>query len=128
MYSHPQQGKSADTQELRREAGRWLRERREAAGLSQREIAEKVGLEYYTFISQIEAGRGRIPPDRYLSYAHALGLEARPFARTMMRFYDPVTHAILFEDAPEAETAPESGDNLKQRLLRLEQMVARLTK
>jgi len=34
--------------ELRRVLGCWLKELREARGLSQRELAEKVGVEYYT--------------------------------------------------------------------------------
>ena len=47
--------------ELRKRAGSWLRARRSELGLSQRELAVRVNMEYYTFISQIEAGRGRIP-------------------------------------------------------------------
>lgn len=98
MYSNPQKLSSIDVRELRREAGRWLRELREAQGLSQRSLADLIGAEYYTFISQLESGRGRIPPDRYLVWAQALGVEPRLFVRTLMRYYDPVTHAILFED------------------------------
>src|SRR5262245_44133442 len=37
-------------QTLRKEAGRWLRELREERGLSQRELAKKVGVEVYTLI------------------------------------------------------------------------------
>src|SRR5690606_39166076 len=56
MYTHPQQGlEQDDVQRLRQEAGRWLRSLREKAGYSQRELARVVGLEYYTFISQIES-------------------------------------------------------------------------
>ena len=50
-----------DTAELRKQAGKWLRLRREKLGLSQRELAKRVKIDYYTFISQIEAGRGRVP-------------------------------------------------------------------
>src|SRR5262249_19194658 len=98
MDSNPPKLRSSDVRELRREAGRWLRELREAQGLSQRGLADLVGAEYYTFVSQLESGRGRIPPDRYLVWARALGLEPRPFVCTLMRYYDPVTYAILFED------------------------------
>jgi transcriptional regulator with XRE-family HTH domain len=82
--------------ELRKEAGRWLRELREKRGLSQRELAEMTGTEYYTFVSQLETGRGRIPSERYLNWAEALGLEPRVFVRTLMQYYDPLTHDILF--------------------------------
>ena len=100
MYTNPQKLSSDGVAELRKEAGRWLKELREARGLSQRNLAEKVGAEYYTFISQIEAGRGRIPPDRYLHWASALGVDPRHFVQTLLRYYDPVTYAILFPAMP----------------------------
>jgi transcriptional regulator with XRE-family HTH domain len=96
MYGNPQKRSAAEVQDLRREGGRWLKELRERAGLSQRELAAKVGAEYYTFISQLETGRGRIPPDRYTQWAEALGVSARDFVRELMRYYDPLTHGILF--------------------------------
>src|SRR5215831_19014748 len=98
MYTHPQRRSSELTQKLRNQAGVWLRELRERRGLSQREVAARVGAEYYTFISQLETGRGRIPPDRYLIWAHALGIDKREFVRTLMSYYDPVTYAILFDE------------------------------
>ena len=98
MYSNPQKLSSSEVMELRREAGLWLRGLREARGLSQRGLAELVGAEYYTFISQLESGRGRIPPDRYLAWAETLGVEPRQFVRALLRYYDPVTHKILFGD------------------------------
>jgi transcriptional regulator with XRE-family HTH domain len=96
MYGNPQRRSAADVQDLRREGGRWLKELREHAGLSQRELATRVGAEYYTFISQLETGRGRVPPDRYTQWAEALGVDARDFVRDLMRYYDPLTHNILF--------------------------------
>jgi transcriptional regulator with XRE-family HTH domain len=103
MYTHPQRRATKLTQKLRNQAGVWLRELREKRGLSQREMADKVGAEYYTFISQLENGRGRIPPDRYLVWAAALGVEPRVFVRTLMSYYDPVTYKIIFGDAPQPE-------------------------
>ena len=64
----------------------------------QRQLADRVGAEYYTFISQLETGRGRIPPDRYQAWAEALSLPPRDFVREILRFYDPITHAILFSE------------------------------
>jgi transcriptional regulator with XRE-family HTH domain len=93
MHGNPQ-----TVQELRREGGRWLRKQRERAGLSQRQLAARVGAEYYTLVSQLETGRGRVPPHNYVVWAEALNISPREFARTMMRFYDPVTYSILFED------------------------------
>lgn len=98
MYGNPQRRSATDVQDLRREGGRWLRELRDRAGLSQRDLATLVGAEYYTFISQLETGRGRIPPDRYAQWAQALGVDVRDFVRDLMRYYDPLTHDILFGD------------------------------
>ncbi len=98
MYSNPQRRSDVQVQELRREAGRWLRDLREKAGLSQRELADAIGAEYYTFISQLETGRGRLPPDRYRACAEALRVNPRDFVYNLMRFYDPVTFEILFDD------------------------------
>src|SRR5215472_16273737 len=105
MYTHPQRRSSELTQKLRNRAGIWLRELRERRGLSQRELAAQVGAEYYTFISQLETGRGRIPPDRYLAWAHALGVDKREFVRTLMSYYDPVTYGILFDQPAEGQQA-----------------------
>ena len=102
MYTHPQRRSTKLTKKLRNQAGFWLRELREKRGLSQRELAKKVGAEYYTFISQLENGRGRIPPDRYLVWAGALGVEPRAFVRTLMSYYDPVTYKIIFGDEPDS--------------------------
>jgi transcriptional regulator with XRE-family HTH domain len=98
MYSHTQRRSTKLTQELRAKAGRWLLELRERRGLTQRELARMIGAEYHTFISQLEHGRGRIPPDRYLVWADALGVEPREFVRTLMSYYDPVTHNVLYND------------------------------
>lgn len=101
MYA--QYVRSADhARQLRQEAGRWLRSRREACEMTQRDLAERVGLRYYTFISQIEGGHGRIPPDQYEAWALALGIEPCDFAKSMLRYYDPFTYRLLF---PEDEAA-----------------------
>lgn len=98
MYVHQQRLGSEEVQELRREGGRFLKELREKQGLSQRQLAVQVGADYYTFISQLETGRGRVPPDRYRIWADALGVDVRDFVKNLMRFYDPQTFEILFGD------------------------------
>jgi transcriptional regulator with XRE-family HTH domain len=100
MYTHPQRRSATLTQELRAKAGRWLRELREKRGLSQRELARRIGAEYETFISQLEHGKGRIPPDRYLVWADALAIDPHDFVRELMSYYDPVTYQIIFKRGP----------------------------
>ena len=108
MYSNPQKRAEARTQELRREAGRWLRDLREQRNLSQRQLAHLVGIEYYTFISQLETGRGRIPPDKYRVWAAALDVPPKDFVKRLVRYYDPLTYEILFVD-DDAELTPKSA-------------------
>lgn len=89
----------SETALLRKQAGEWLRSRREACGLSQTDLARLVGAEYYSFISQIENGRGKIPSSRYRDWAVSLRMEPKEFVRNLLRYYDPHTYAILYEDA-----------------------------
>ena len=81
---------------LRRDGGKWLKELREQRGLSQKELAKLVNVQFNTFISQLENGRGRIPPERYELWAVALGIAPYDFVERVMSFYDPMTHKILF--------------------------------
>ena len=84
--------------EMRREAGHWLRTKREALGLSQRDLAAKLDMDYYTFISQIESGRGRVPAERFVQWADALQINPRKFAKTLMMWYDPITYKLIFNE------------------------------
>jgi transcriptional regulator with XRE-family HTH domain len=86
-----------EAKKLRREAGTWLKELRVRAGLSQIELAERLGLKYYTFISQVENGFGRVPTDSMEAWARALGTDPSDFARQLLSFYDPELYRLLFE-------------------------------
>ncbi|CAH1667824.1 transcriptional regulator [Chelatococcus asaccharovorans] len=85
--------------ELRRRGGRWLRSLRENAGLSQRDLARLIDVEYYTFISQIEIGRGRIPTEKYAAWAKALNIDVNAFIVHVLQYYEPLIHKHLFADA-----------------------------
>ena len=82
---------------LRKKAGRWLKELRARAGLSQIELAERLGFKYYTFISQVENGFGRVPTESLEEWARALGVDPSSFARELLSYYDPELHRLLFE-------------------------------
>jgi hypothetical protein len=96
MYTHPQHNGGEEIKLLRQEAGKWLKRLRENRGLSQSELASKLGVDYYNFISQIEAGRSRVPPDRYEAWAEAVDMDAHLFVRKLMQFYDPITYKIIY--------------------------------
>jgi transcriptional regulator with XRE-family HTH domain len=83
--------------ELRKRAGAWLQERRKAAGLSQIELAQRLGLKYYTFISQVENGFGRVPSESMEPWARALGIAPGTFARELLSYYDPDLYRLLFK-------------------------------
>jgi DNA-binding XRE family transcriptional regulator len=82
---------------LRKKAGTWLKDLRARAGLSQIELAERLGFKYYTFISQVENGFGRVPTESLEEWARALGVDPSSFARELLSYYDPELHRLLFE-------------------------------
>jgi transcriptional regulator with XRE-family HTH domain len=83
--------------QLRKQAGAWLKDLRAEAGLSQIELAQQLGFKYYTFISQVENGFGRVPTESMEAWARALGADPSAFARKLLFFYEPELHRLLFE-------------------------------
>lgn len=68
--------------------GAWLRAMREAAGLTQREVAERVGLGYHLFVDQVEAGGGRIAAATLTRWADALRVNRAEFVTRLRAFGD----------------------------------------
>lgn len=99
MLAELQKTTPEESKEMRETLGLWLKSLREAEGLSQRDLADRLSLDYYTFISQLENGRGKIPAYRYAEWAEALGQDPKSFVRELLRFYEPLTYKILFENA-----------------------------
>ena len=85
-----------DTKRLRKLAGDWLKQRRADVGLSQADLAARLGLKYYTFISQVENGFSRVPTEIMGAWARELGLEPAAFARHLLVYYEPEMHRLLF--------------------------------
>ncbi len=89
---------AAQLKERRKLAGQWLKAQRKALKLTQKDLAKQLALEYYTFISQIESGHGRVPSTLYVAWATALNIETASFARKMLEFYDPhIFNALGYE-------------------------------
>lgn len=92
-----QPGQAAlDARQLRKKAGDWLKQRRADAGLSQADLAARLGLKYYTFVSQVENGFSRVPTEHMGAWADELGLEQSAFARHLIKYYEPELHRLLF--------------------------------
>lgn len=90
-------GKTApETRALRKEAGNWLKARRTQAGLSQVDLAARLGLKYYTFVSQVENGFSRVPTETMEAWAVALKLEPADFTKHLLVYYEPELHRLLF--------------------------------
>jgi transcriptional regulator with XRE-family HTH domain len=87
----------SDSKLLRKQAGSWLKELRAKSGQSQIQLAEILGFKYYTFVSQVENGFGRVPTESMEAWARALGVDPSAFARKLLSFYDPEMHRLLFE-------------------------------
>ena len=81
---------------MRKQAGDWLKLRRADAGLSQAALAERLGMKYYTFISQVENGFSRVPTEVMGAWASELGLEPAEFAKHLLLYYEPELYRLLF--------------------------------
>ena len=87
---------AAEPKQLRKLAGDWLKQRRADAELSQADLAARLGLKYYTFISQVENGFSRVPVELIGAWASELGLEQRAFTRHLLMYYEPELYRLLF--------------------------------
>ncbi|MFN3933257.1 MAG: helix-turn-helix domain-containing protein [Parvibaculum sp.] len=89
--------KTKDFHDIRRQiVGGWLKERREAVRLTQKQIADALGIGYYTFVSAMEAGRSRVPQEKYEQYARLLKVPAADLAKRVLRAEDPNAFRIIF--------------------------------
>ncbi|MDP1883473.1 MAG: helix-turn-helix transcriptional regulator [Bradyrhizobium sp.] len=85
-----------EARQLRKQAGDWLKQRRADAGLSQVALAERLGMKYYTFISQVENGFSRVPTEGMEAWAIQLGLEPAEFTKHRLWYYEPELYRLLF--------------------------------
>ncbi len=81
--------------EQRRQLGRIQKTCRAAKGLTQADLAEVLGLKYYSFISQVENGLGRIPQSLYVPWADALSVDSQAFCWCVLAHVEPSIYAEL---------------------------------
>jgi transcriptional regulator with XRE-family HTH domain len=86
---------SKEARIARANAGEYFQKLRNAKGYTQRDISEILGLKYYTFISQVENGQGRLPPYLWVKAAKALDVNVKEFALCMLHYYDPHAWAAI---------------------------------
>lgn len=84
----------------RKEAGRYLAACRKEAKLTQKNLSDLLGYEYYTTVSHYERGVARIPTELYVELADALKQDRRHFVLHMMRLNEPHLFHVLFPKDP----------------------------
>jgi len=100
-FTKPLLGRGDTSTDLKLALGAYVRELRERRGMTQADLAKAVGLRFNTAVSAIEVGRNTIPPERYLDFANALGVNPRTFMRRVLQLTNPWAFALLFSDKPE---------------------------
>lgn len=72
--------------EMRKRGGQYIKSLRLANNptMTQRKLAEKLGVTFYTFISMVESGAARVPPDKMADWAEALGVDLQEFESKYM--------------------------------------------
>ena len=65
-------------------AGAYIKAVRLQAKLSQRELAENLGLPLYSFVSMIETGATYVRPEALEAWAEALGVDPQEFERKLL--------------------------------------------
>jgi transcriptional regulator with XRE-family HTH domain len=86
---------SETAQTLRQRFGVWLKERREAAGVTQLELSRLLGHDYVSMVSQVERGRSLIPAPDLAAWADALKVERAEFARQYLYHCHPEAAELL---------------------------------
>jgi transcriptional regulator with XRE-family HTH domain len=81
----------------RRQAGAWLKELREDAGLTQMALARRLGFKYYAFVSQVETGFSRVPTEKLEAWANTLDVDPAEFTKRLILFYEPELHRLLYK-------------------------------
>jgi len=87
-----------DSSELRHEAGSYLRELRELAGLTIDELADAIELSDHSVLKAVEAGTASLSFELILRLAAILARhDPIPFISEMLRSYNPVLWQLLEE-------------------------------
>ena len=79
-----------------KDGGNWLQQLRCKAEIPQADLAGRLGIKYYSYISQIENGISRMPIDKFERWAIELGVDPTDFAERLVSFYEPELHRLLY--------------------------------
>ena len=103
--------------EMRKRGGRYVESLRLAHNpkMTQRELAEKLGLPFYTYISMVEMGATYVPPDKMADWAEALGVDLQEFESKYMprASTDNVVVPISFSSETKGANSNSGGNVLE---------------
>lgn len=96
---------------LQLELGAYMRQLREAKGLTQREVAQLVNVTD-NHISDVENGIRKMSPERYLQFAKVFGVDPQEFGKRVLFHYDPFTYQTIFGGKKVAALLSEIPDRI----------------
>lgn len=80
--------------------GRRIKERRKELGITQRQLAHSIGLDYYTMVSQMELGYVTVPPSLWVRLASSLKMDIAEFVILCLKELQPEVYEAVFGDVP----------------------------
>ncbi len=81
---------------LRQRGGAWFQNKRQSLGLTQLDVSKRLGYDYYTFVAQIESGKGKLPEEHYETVAKLFKMSPQDFAKKQLVFYFPSIFKCLY--------------------------------
>lgn len=107
MIKRPFSGRSGNHERdigfyYRRKVGSYIRRHRMAAGLTQLQLGQIIGIGNNA-ISAIELGRNPIPPERYRAFADALGILPKDMGEYLLEHTDPWLFALVYGEEKAAK-------------------------
>ncbi len=82
----------------RNNLGRRLKDARKSQGYTQKALADALGIEYYTVISQMELGYMSIPASLWGPIADVLGMDRTEWIVMCLNEYSPEVYSSLFQN------------------------------
>ena len=85
--------------------GAAIKAARERMGMTQKDLAQELGIEYYTMVSQIERGYMSIPANLWVPLAIALHFDRRQWVVECLYEIQPSMYEALFDSTSTTEVA-----------------------
>jgi transcriptional regulator with XRE-family HTH domain len=88
--------------------GAYIKEKRLAAGLTQQDVVDRMGKDFwFTALSAVERGERNLPPHLWRDIAEVLGLNKASFGKLLLRYTHPWAYGMIygFDEELEADLA-----------------------